>query len=68
MKDTLFINGSQYNFSSPWTLLELITYLGFNPKLIVLDYNGFLLEKQFWAKTLLNDQDSIEVLSIAGGG
>ena len=68
MKKTLFINGSQYSFCSPWTLSELLVYLGFNSKLIVLDYNGFLLEKPLWPKTSLNNGDSLEVLSIAGGG
>jgi len=45
-----------------------MTYLGFNQKVIVVDYNGFILEKSQWEKTLVQNQDSLEILSIAGGG
>ena len=62
------INGSTYLFVLPFTVLELMNYLGFNQKVIVVDYNGFILEKSQWEKTLVQNQDSLEILSIAGGG
>ena len=62
------INGSTYLYVSPFSVLELMNYLGFNQKVIVVDYNGFILEKSQWEKTLLQNQDSLEILSIAGGG
>ena len=62
------INGSKYLYVLPFTVLELMNYLGFNQKVIVVDYNGFILEKSRWGNTLLKDNDLIEILSIAGGG
>ena len=62
------INGSEYTFDCILTILDLIEYLGFNKNVIVIDYNGILLEKQFWKKTYLKNRDFLEILSIAGGG
>jgi sulfur carrier protein len=64
----LSINGSKYLYNSPFTISELMTYLGFNKSVIVIDYNGIILEKSLWKKTLLKNEDFLEILSIAGGG
>ena len=61
------INGSWY-YHYGFTVLALIIYLGFNRNLIVVDYNGSVLTKMEWSKTHLKDEDSIEILSMAGGG
>ena len=42
----LKINGSKYLFKATFTILELLDYLGFNKSLIVIDYNGIVLEKK----------------------
>ncbi len=68
MPSSIKINGSTYLFNYPFTILELLTYLGFNQKVIVVDYNGFILEKNRWKKTILKNNDLLEILSIAGGG
>ena len=52
----------------PITILDLLDYLGFNKAVIVIDYNGFILEKNAWDKTLIKNDDALEILSIAGGG
>jgi thiamine biosynthesis protein ThiS len=62
------INGIHYLVISKFTVLKLITYLGFNQNLIVIDYNGNLLEKNLWTLTYVKNGDSLEILSIAGGG
>ena len=67
-KKTLNINGSKYIINSKFTVLELINYLGFNKNVIVIDYNGIIIQKKLWRLTFLNDKDSLEILSIAGGG
>ena len=68
VKKILNINGSKYLSNSSLTISELMNYLGFNKNVIVIDYNGIILENQLWEKTLLNHEDSLEILSIAGGG
>ena len=64
----LNINGSRYLFNPGFTILNLIEYLGFNKNVIVIDYNGIVLGKDCWEKTFLKSKDSLEILSIAGGG
>ncbi len=62
------INGCNYILKSAVTVLELMDYLGFNKNVIVIDYNGMILEKTVWEKTYIQNKDSLEILSIAGGG
>ena len=64
----LEINGSKYLFNPGFTILDLTNYLGFNKNVIVIDYNGLILEKKSWGQTNLQNGDSLEILSIAGGG
>lgn len=64
----LNINGSSYIFNSAVTIFQLMNYLGFNKNVIVIDYNGAILEKALWKHTFLKDSDCLEILSIAGGG
>jgi|TARA_B100000768_G_scaffold180352_1_gene200074 thiamine biosynthesis protein ThiS len=68
MKQIFKINGINYIFNSSVTIQELMNYLGFNQNVIVIDYNGFILSKTLWPKTYLQSKDSLEILSIAGGG
>ena len=64
------INGQIYLYKNISTLnvKDLLTYLGFNKNVIVVDHNGFILERKSWNQTLLQNNDSLEILSIAGGG
>ena len=62
------INGLNYLLKSKFTILELMDYLGFNKNVIVIDYNGTILEKKAWDQTILETKDSLEIVSIAGGG
>jgi len=66
----LQINGRKYLYKNNSTIniIDLLAYLGFNRTVIVIDYNGFILEKKNWKHTLLKNNDSLEILSIAGGG
>ena len=40
VKNILKINGSDYLFIKALTIFELMEYLGFNKRVIVIDYNG----------------------------
>ena len=64
----LNINGANYIFNSTLTILTLMTYLGFNQNVIVIDYNGMILDKNLWGHTYLKNKDCLEIFSIAGGG
>ena len=68
LKNTLMINGQIYKYNAPFTVLSLLTYLGFKVNLIVVDYNGVILQKEFWNLTNLKNNDKLEILTVAGGG
>ena len=46
----------------------LITHLGFQPQLIVVELNGTIINPQDWVNTKIKDGDSLEVVTIVGGG
>jgi len=62
------INGLKCLYKSTFSVLELTKYMGFNENIIVIDYNGYILDANSWDKTLLKDKDTLEILSMAGGG
>jgi len=63
-----FLNGQKYSTDHNLTILELITYFNYNTSLLVLEYNNFISEKKNWSKTLINNNDTIEIVTIVGGG
>jgi thiamine biosynthesis protein ThiS len=50
------------------SIYALLNYLGFNTEIILIDYNGMILAKKNWEKTLLKNNDMLEIITIAGGG
>lgn len=67
-KKFVIINGETYKYFTTFTVLSLLKYLGFKKNLIVIDYNGTILQKEFWSNTFLCPNDKIEILTVAGGG
>ena len=65
---SLTLNGLSYEYKSPMTIMNLLEYLGFNIRVIIVDYNGTILPKKVWQEKYLKENDSIEILTIAGGG
>ncbi len=62
------INGQSHNCSVGTKLPDFLTSIGFNLRLIAIEYNGEILHKQYWSKTQLNNEDRLEVVTIVGGG
>ena len=46
----------------------LITLLGYQPQLIVVELNGSILNPQHWKNTKIKHGDCLEVVTIVGGG
>tara|TARA_B100000579_G_C22333473_1_gene621635 strand:- start:273 stop:509 length:237 start_codon:yes stop_codon:yes gene_type:complete len=49
-------------------LENLITQLGYQPQLIVVELNGAIINPQYWINTKIKDGDCLEVVTIVGGG
>ena len=57
------------NHSDEEFFLEgLITQLGYQPQLIVVELNGAIINPQDWSKTKIRNGDCLEVVTIVGGG
>ncbi|RCJ28014.1 thiamine biosynthesis protein ThiS [Nostoc minutum NIES-26] len=65
---TLEVNGETRSCSSQTLLPDLLQQLGFNPRLVAVEYNGEILHRQFWQETKIQAGDRLEVVTIVGGG
>ena len=59
---------NKYLFKNDTTLNELLNYLGFNLDVILIDYNGTIIQRQMWKTIQIQNQDKLEILTLAGGG
>ena len=67
----LTINGEQKDIEpalNPLNLAILIEQLGHHPRLIVVEFNGTILNPQNWKQQKVQDGDSLEIVTIVGGG
>ncbi len=64
----LQVNGETATCNESLSLPEVLAQLGFNPRLVAVEYNGEILHRQFWADTLIQAGDRLEVVTIVGGG
>ncbi|MDJ0713256.1 MAG: sulfur carrier protein ThiS [Prochloraceae cyanobacterium] len=65
---TLKVNGELHQCSQNTKLIDLLKQIGFNPRLIAVEYNGEILHRQYWSNTLLQPGDRLEIVTIVGGG
>ena len=67
----LTINGKSKEIDPPKadpTLAYLVELLGHNPLLIVVEFNGTILPPKNWTTQIIKDGDSLEIVTIVGGG
>lgn len=62
------INGETHSIDESVALVDLLQKIGMNPRLVAVEYNGDILHRQHWATTQIKDGDSLEVVTIVGGG
>tara|TARA_Y100001968_G_C19114752_1_gene598981 strand:- start:1 stop:219 length:219 start_codon:yes stop_codon:yes gene_type:complete len=56
------------HFNEALFLEGLIEHLDYQPQLVVVELNGVILNPKDWVNTKINDGDSLEVVTIVGGG
>ena len=67
----LKINGENKTISNSneeLFLEALITCLGYQPQLVVVELNGVIISPQDWMNIQIKDDDCLEVVTIVGGG
>lgn len=65
---TLQVNGETRTCAARTPLTDVLQQLGFNPRLVAVEYNGEILHRQFWTETQMQQGDRLEVVTIVGGG
>jgi thiamine biosynthesis protein ThiS len=65
---TFFFNGEEYYTKENITLLQLLNYFNYHSSIFVVEYNNYICEKTKWDKILIKKNDSIEIITIVGGG
>lgn len=61
------INGEQFDAAGK-TVLEYLCSAEYDPKRVAVERNGDILPKALYGDTVLNDGDSVEIVSFVGGG
>ncbi len=67
----LIVNGETKDINCSYTnvcLEDIIKLLGYQPQLVVVELNGSIINPKSWTKTTIKDGDSLEVVTIVGGG
>ncbi len=62
------VNGEPVSCEPGTKLPDFLTALGYQVRLIAVEYNGEILHRQFWEDTCLNGGDRLEVVTVVGGG
>ncbi len=53
---------------TPPTLANVLKLLGHNPLLVVVEFNGVILNPRKWNDQEVKDEDTLEIVTIVGGG
>lgn len=61
------INGVQMDIAGS-TLAQYLATTNYDPKRIAVERNGEIVPKSQYEQTVLEDEDSLEVVSFVGGG
>ncbi len=64
----LIINGEDKEFSTEFSLQEIITNLQIEDKVMAAAVNMEIVKNDQWSNFIPNDNDKIELLQFVGGG
>jgi sulfur carrier protein len=64
----IIVNGRDMLVADKLTISELVATQGYNPGIIVVEYNKSIVNKQEWQTIQLQPEDCLEVISFVGGG
>lgn len=64
----VYVNGEAKELSGPLSLSELITQLDLPAARIAVELNRNVVRRGDWIRTILKDEDRIEIVHFVGGG
>jgi thiamine biosynthesis protein ThiS len=62
------VNGDERRVPGPATLLDLLTQLGLDPRMVVVELNREIVRRPRLGDTSLSEGDSVELVHFVGGG
>ena len=62
------VNGERRRCAAGLTLDSLLPELGYRPQLVVVEFNGTIVPRRLWAEQAVQNGDTLEVVTIVGGG
>ncbi|MXW40044.1 MAG: thiamine biosynthesis protein ThiS [Synechococcus sp. SB0668_bin_15] len=65
---TIQVNGQAVAVPPGQGLTTCLERLGYDLRLVALEFNGEILHRQHWLRTSLGEGDVLEVVTIVGGG
>ena len=65
---TLVVNGEARRCAAGLNLEQALGQLGYQPRLVVVEFNGTILPPSAWTGQLVVESDVLEVVTIVGGG
>nr|YP_009397115.1 thiamin biosynthesis protein S [Spyridia filamentosa]ARW66301.1 thiamin biosynthesis protein S [Spyridia filamentosa] len=66
---TIFVNGQPFNCFNNMSLKDILLYLDFNIDAVIIEYNkSQILRPNSFDSFYLNNNDSLEIITIVGGG
>ena len=64
----LQINGKRVELDAPTPLLAYLERIGLNPRVVAVEHNGEILDRDAFSSTTLGDGDKVEIVRMVGGG
>jgi sulfur carrier protein len=64
----LRVNGEERRCPAGLRLDAVLVALGYQPRLVVLEFNGEILPRDRWSTQAVVESDVLEVVTIVGGG
>ena len=65
---TLIINGENRTVSQVANVRELLQVLGISEDRVAVELNRKIVRRGDWERTVLSDQDRLEIVQFVGGG
>jgi sulfur carrier protein len=65
---TLQLNGEERRCPAGLSLEDMLRQCGYEPRLVVVEFNGTILARRHWPEQPVQAGDVLEVVTIVGGG
>ena len=62
------VNGESRQATAGLSLQQLLVELGYEPRLVVVEFNGAIVPRAQWPDQPVDAGDRLEVVTIVGGG